>query len=77
MKKAPFRGCLDLSDGFGIFRGGNAEFFLELARKMMHCRILQCRSDCREGHRIFPNPLFAFLQFDAANIFTGGNLSRM
>ena len=28
---------LERPDRFGIFRGGDAEFFLKLAREVMHC----------------------------------------
>ena len=63
-----------LSDRFGILRGSDAEFLLELPGEVMHGRILQRLGDLREIHMVFPDHLLALLQFCPADILTGRDL---
>ena len=40
----------------------------------MHCGVLECGGDLGEIHGVLPDHLLAFLQFDATNVFAGGDL---
>ena len=63
-----------LSNGFCVFRRGNAEFFLKLPGEVVHGGILELRGNFGEIQVVFPNHLLAFLKLDPADIFAGGNL---
>ena len=62
----------DLSYGFCVFRGGNAELFLELTGEVMHCGVLQCRGNLRKVQIVLPDHLLALLELDPADILAGG-----
>ena len=65
---------MNLSYRAGVFRGGNAEFLLELAGEVVHGGILQCGSNFRKVQVVLPDHLLALLELDAADVFAGGNL---
>ena len=69
--------ALCLSYGFGVLRGGDAEFLLELSGEMVHRGILQCSGNFREVQIVFPDHLLALLKLDAADILAGGDLQML